>query len=69
MRDILADLVERRRKRGDAKLGYLSGLELFDRADLADLPDGLHPNSAGYLRIGERFAARQLARGAPLRPS
>ena len=26
-------------------------------ADAADLPDGLHPNAAGYLRIGERFYA------------
>ena len=42
---------------GDAALYYLDGLALFDEPDLADLPDGLHPNAAGLRRIGERFAA------------
>jgi lysophospholipase L1-like esterase len=41
----------------DRNLRYLSGLELFGPGDAADLPDGLHPNAAGYLRIGERFYA------------
>ena len=30
-----------------------------------DLPDGLHPNSAGYRRMGERFAARAFTGDGP----
>jgi len=30
-----------------------------------DLPDGLHPNSAGYRRMGERFVAYAFAPGGP----
>ncbi len=42
--------------RKDANLSYLDGLKLFNEADVADLPDRLHPNDAGYQRMGERFA-------------
>ena len=38
-------------------LWYLDGLELFGSEDAAGLPDGLHPDGDGYVRIGERFAA------------
>ena len=34
----------------------MDGRELFGPDDLADLPDGLHPNAAGYRTMGERFA-------------
>jgi lysophospholipase L1-like esterase len=37
-------------------LTYLDGPKLFNEADVADLPDILHPNDAGYQRMGERFA-------------
>jgi lysophospholipase L1-like esterase len=57
IRVLLASIVERRRAAGDAHLHYLDGLALFADADLADLPDGLHPNAAGLRRMGERFAA------------
>ncbi len=30
-------------------------------ADAGDLPDDLHPNAAGYIRMGQRFAATVLA--------
>ena len=43
-------------KRNDANISYLDGLKLFSEADAADLPDNLHPNDAGYQRMGERFA-------------
>jgi hypothetical protein len=56
VRAILEEVV-RARSEDDANLHYLSGLTLFNEHDLADLPDFLHPNGDGYLRIGERFAA------------
>jgi hypothetical protein len=62
IRALVAAVVERRRKAGDAHLHLLDGRELFGAADLGDLPDGLHPNNPGYRRMGERFAA--LAFGA-----
>lgn len=57
IRELLGSIVERRRGGGDANLHYLDGLALFAEPDLADLPDGLHPNAAGLRRMGERFAA------------
>ena len=56
IREILEEIVTRRRAAGDANLHYLSGLELFNESGVADLPDGLHPNAAGLKRMGERFA-------------
>ncbi|MYB39286.1 MAG: GDSL family lipase, partial [Gammaproteobacteria bacterium] len=35
---------------------YVDGLTLFGAADAGDLPDDLHPNPAGYIRMGGRFA-------------
>jgi len=56
IRALLVEIVDRRRAVGDDALHYLDGRELFGPADVADLPDGLHPNGAGYERMGERFA-------------
>jgi hypothetical protein len=56
VRKIVARAVAQRREAGDEHLHYLDGLELFGSADAADLPDDLHPNPAGYVRMGERFA-------------
>lgn len=55
-RRIIERVVAARREAGDAQLHYLDGLELFGADDAADLPDDLHPNPAGYVRMGERFA-------------
>jgi lysophospholipase L1-like esterase len=63
MRTLLAEVTEARIKAGDADIGYLSGLELFGAADSGDLPDSVHPNTAGYRRMGERFFERVLAPG------
>ena len=63
IRELVAGVVEKRRALGDANLHYLDGLTLFGAADVADLPDGLHPNAAGYARIGERFAERVFGAG------
>ena len=55
VREILADVVDVRRRGGDRHLHYVNGLKLFGATDAADLPDDLHPNPAGYARMGERF--------------
>ena len=65
IRALIAEVIERRRS-DDANLHLLDGRLLFGEADLADLPDGLHPNTAGYVRMGERFAALAFGEGAPL---
>jgi len=65
IRELVADVAEKRRALGDANLHHLDGLALFGEADVADLPDGLHPNAAGYARIGERFAERVFGAGGP----
>jgi lysophospholipase L1-like esterase len=66
VRDIIEDIVAQRRAAGDAQLHYLDGLQLFGEADLDDLPDALHPNGDGYVRMGERFAQLAFAGDGPL---
>jgi hypothetical protein len=66
VRDIIRDIVAQRRAAGDAQLHYLDGLELFGEADVHDLPDALHPNGDGYVRMGERFAQLAFADHGPL---
>jgi hypothetical protein len=53
------------RQATDPNLHLLEGPELFGPDDLADLPDGLHPNAAGYRRMGERFHAVAFGPGGP----
>jgi hypothetical protein len=65
IRTIVRELVAGRRDRGDANLHHLDGLELFGPSDVGDLPDGLHPNADGYVRMGERFAAHAFAHDGP----
>ncbi|CAL9344542.1 hypothetical protein SUDANB121_00351 [Nocardiopsis dassonvillei] len=52
----------------DPHLHHLDGLELYGRADEAELPmpDSLHPDTAGHRRIGERFAALAFSEDGPL---
>jgi hypothetical protein len=69
IRTLVAKLVEKRRALGDANLHALDGLDLFGAADAADLPDGLHPNAAGYARMGERFAERVFGAGGAFAPA
>lgn len=57
---IARDLTEKvvsMRQATDPNLHLMSGLDLFGPEDAGDLPDDLHPNAAGQVRIGERFAA------------
>jgi lysophospholipase L1-like esterase len=65
IRELLRQIVESRRSHGDENLHLLEGTELFGDGDVADLPDGLHPNTAGYQRMGERFHAFAFAPGGP----
>jgi lysophospholipase L1-like esterase len=58
MREVLDGVVA---ARADPNTHYLSGLALFGEADAGDLPDDLHPNTAGYRRMGERFYALRLS--------
>jgi hypothetical protein len=53
------------RQATDPNLHLVEGTELFGESDLADLPDGLHPNAAGYERMGHRFHDLAFATGAP----
>jgi len=55
-RTIIGELTKQRVKAGDNNLSYLDGLCLFGADDAGDLPDDLHPNADGYVRMGERFA-------------
>lgn len=55
VRKIIARVVEKRRAAGDQYLHYVDGRSLFGAEDAGDLPDDLHPNPAGYIRMGERF--------------
>jgi hypothetical protein len=59
VREILQEVV-RTRASEDPALFYLDGLDLFGADDIAELPDGLHPSAAGYLRIAERFGSSPL---------
>ncbi len=66
IRRIVEKAVRVRQERGDKHLGYLNGLELFDEADEGDLPDGLHPDTRGLRKMGERFAEKVFSEGGIL---
>lgn len=65
IRQLLGEIVEARKAAGDVDLHLISGLDLFGEADVDDLPDLLHPNPAGYQRIGERFHELAFGPGGP----
>ena len=65
VRELIEETVERR---ADTNLDYLNGLDLFGQADHGDLPDDLHPNPDGYIRMGQRFATLKLASYTPPAP-
>ena len=64
-RDLMSGVVSDRRAAGDSNLYYLDGLQLFGPEDVDDLPDLIHPNEAGYIRIGERFVEHAFSAGGP----
>lgn len=55
-RELLEEVVA---KRGDKNLHFMDGLTLFGASDEGNLPDKLHPNSAGYRLMADRFAHAQ----------
>jgi hypothetical protein len=59
VRELVTEVVTSRQV-GDPHLHLLDGLQLFGEADLAMLPDALHPDAAGYRLMGERFHALAL---------
>ncbi|MFF2952370.1 lipase [Kitasatospora sp. NPDC057965] len=64
VRDELARIVTARRVH-DPNLHHLDGRDLFGMGDIPDLPDGLHPNTAGHHRIAERFAGIAFTQAGP----
>ncbi|MBE7463578.1 MAG: GDSL family lipase [Planctomycetes bacterium] len=55
MREEVHAAVEALRAHGDKHVHYVNGLDLFG-PDLAGLlPDQLHPNAEGYVKLGENF--------------
>jgi hypothetical protein len=69
IRTLLAEHVALRQAEGDANLHLLDGLELFGHGDAPDLPDGLHPDAAGYRRMAERFLPVAFGPGGALERS
>lgn len=67
LRVIRAELerIVAQRSAGDPYLSYLDGQELYGPADHDELPlpDGVHPDPATHLRMGERFAELVLRNG------
>jgi hypothetical protein len=57
IREILSDLVEARTKT-DPNIFYLDGLQLFDETEALTMPDGIHPDAAGYRTIAHNFVER-----------
>jgi hypothetical protein len=68
IRELITAVVDARVRAGDANLHVVDGTALFGAADLDDLPDGLHPNAAGYRRMGERFHALAFSGDGPFAP-
>jgi hypothetical protein len=59
IRELEAEIISSRQA-SDPNLHLLQGPELFGPGDIHDLPDGLHPNAAGYQRMGERAQVLRL---------
>ena len=57
IRSLLFDAVKAR-SATDSNIFYMNGLELFNAEEALSMPDGIHPDAAGYERIAQNFLAR-----------
>ncbi|OPZ83808.1 MAG: hypothetical protein BWY76_02109 [bacterium ADurb.Bin429] len=55
MREEVARAVAIFQERGDANIHYVNGLDLFGAAYADNLPDQLHPDGDGYIKLGNNF--------------
>jgi lysophospholipase L1-like esterase len=64
IREVLEEVVSVLQRRGDSALTWADGRSLFGAADAdaGGLPDGLHPDAHGQVRMGERYAALERCR-------
>ena len=57
IRRILSELVATRSV-SDPNIFYMDGLQLFDEVEAQTMPDGIHPDAAGYRKIAANFVSR-----------
>jgi lysophospholipase L1-like esterase len=46
------------RAQTDSNIYYLDGLQLFNHTEALTMPDGIHPDAAGYRTIAANFVER-----------
>ncbi|MBS3179860.1 lipase [Pseudoclavibacter sp. Marseille-Q4354] len=65
VREVLAEVVERRRRLGDAQIWYVDGRTLYGEQDWAahQLPDNLHPAAESHVSMGRAFAVELMRLG------
>jgi hypothetical protein len=57
IREILSELVAVRAV-NDKNLYYMDGMQLFNETEAQTMPDGIHPDAAGYRKIASNFVER-----------
>jgi hypothetical protein len=57
IREILCELVAVRAAT-DKNLYYMDGMHLFNETEALTMPDGIHPDAAGYRTIAANFVER-----------
>ena len=57
IREILSELVAQR-SATDPNIHYMDGLQLFNETEALTMPDGIHPDAAGYRKIAANFVER-----------
>ncbi|MDA1190830.1 MAG: GDSL-type esterase/lipase family protein [Candidatus Poribacteria bacterium] len=62
MRVHVAEAVEALKSCGDPNIHYVDGLDVFGKELNHLLPDQLHPNADGYIKMGENFLEKVVPR-------
>lgn len=65
IREILSELVAVRAE-SDPNIYYMDGLQLFNEVEAQTMPDGIHPDAAGYKQIAKNFVDRVPAEWLPV---